>query len=466
MISTVARSPAAARSDQGTGALTAVMLTVAWGGFSFGAVYQWAYWPLAFGAAGCGLLCVATGRRALRASRRLLIALASIAAAMIVQLIPLPARMLDQISPRATGLIAEIDVAFAAGARAAHPLSIAPDATLLALTLFVAFVILLIGLLRLITADAARRLAVSVAALGFLMALVGIVQKPLFAGKIYGIWEPMMDGSVFGPFVNKNHFAGWMLMALPVAIGLLCAGIAESLAAVRPGWRDRILWAASPSANRSVLLAAGIAVMTLSLMMTMSRSGMIALVIALTVMAANACRRSALRMQAFGLAAVVLLLVTAAGWVGIDTIASRFASGDTGTVSGRLPIWKDSLAIARDFPLAGTGLNTFGIATLLYPTSLSHTHLREAHNDYLQILVEGGLLVAVPVAVALALFVVTVARRLRSSAGSSRWIRLGAATSLIAIALQSLVEFSLQMPGNAALFTVVSALALHHGDES
>jgi O-antigen ligase len=89
-------------------------------------------------------------------------------------------------------------------------------------------------------------------------------------------------------------------------------------------------------------------------------------------------------------------------------------------------------------------------------------HLREAHNDYLQLYAEGGLLLGIPIAGALAAFAVAVRRQFRTSSGSSYWIRLGAVMGLVAIAVQTTVDFSLQMPGNAALCAVLCGIALHH----
>src|SRR6185503_18460439 len=118
--------------------------------------------------------------------------------------------------------------------------------------------------------------------------------------------------------------------------------------------------------------------------------------------------------------------------------------------------------IVHDFWLTGTGLNTYGVATPFYQTSMPEFHLREAHNDYLQLAAEGGLLLGIPIAGAILAFAVDVRRQFRASSGSSYWIRLGAVMGLVAIAVQTTVEFSLQMPGNAVLFAVLCGIALHH----
>jgi len=108
----------------------------------------------------------------------------------------------------------------------------------------------------------------------------------------------------------------------------------------------------------------------------------------------------------------------------------------------------------------GTGLNTFGTATLFYQTADLARHYVQAHNDYLQLLSDGGLLISLPVAILLAVFVGRVASRFReSSSDADYWIRIGAVTGILSIACQEAVDFSLQMPGNAVLFVILVVLA-------
>jgi O-antigen ligase len=99
---------------------------------------------------------------------------------------------------------------------------------------------------------------------------------------------------------------------------------------------------------------------------------------------------------------------------------------------------------------------------VLYQSSDFGAHYQEAHNDYLQLMAEGGFLVGVPIAITIAVFIRAVLQRFRCDRDDPElyWVRVGAVTGLLAIALQSLVEFSLQMPGIAALFVVVAAIAL------
>jgi O-antigen ligase len=97
----------------------------------------------------------------------------------------------------------------------------------------------------------------------------------------------------------------------------------------------------------------------------------------------------------------------------------------------------------------------------VYQTASNELMVLEAHNDYLQLAAEGGLLVGVPIVLTLVLFGDAIRRRFSSGEDDpvTSWIRFGAATALAAIALQSVVEFSLQMPGNAVLFSLFLAIA-------
>ncbi|MBI4519635.1 MAG: hypothetical protein HY701_02265 [Gemmatimonadetes bacterium] len=108
-------------------------------------------------------------------------------------------------------------------------------------------------------------------------------------------------------------------------------------------------------------------------------------------------------------------------------------------------------------------MNTYGIAMLHYQPVPGGELYIEAHNDYLQLAAEGGLLLGVPILLAAVLFVREVWRRFREAADDSRtyWLRAGAVTGLCAIAFQELFDFTLQMPGAAALFVVLVAIAIH-----
>ena len=447
----------------------AALCVVAWGALAFGCVYPWAYWPLAAAAAAAGTAgLIVGGFHSASVSRAFIWALIAVGAAILVQLIPLPVAALAALSPRSVHLLNDLDPSFAAGLVPWHALSVWPKDTGIALALFASLSLLLVGLSALFSAAGSRRFVEALTIFGVVLALVGIVQKPLFTGAIYGFWQLELGRQPFGPFVNRNHFAGWMVMALPLTLALLVAGIARSMSKIKPGLRHKVLWLSSPEANRLMLIGVAAGVMALALMLTMSRSGIAAFVVSILITGWFVVRTLDDRSRRIGAVACLVLLLTAVVlWTGPTVIASRFASGDWGEFNNRRGAWADAWSVAQDFPLAGTGVNTYWAASLFYQRHELASFFAQAHNDYLQVVAEGGLLLAIPALICLVLFVRDLRNAMRDQRGSTEWwLRAGAVTSLVAIAIQESVEFSLQMPGNAALFAVVCALALQRAPAS
>jgi O-antigen ligase len=315
------------------------------------------------------------------------------------------------------------------------------------------------------------RIVRSIAALGVLIAVIGIVTlwSTSVTGKVYGFWQPQSAAMPFGPFVNRNHYAGWMLMSIPLGVGYFIALLVPHVGMGARSWRDRLMWLSTPSANGVFLVGAALTVMTLSVMMSLSRSGIACLALGLLGLASFASRKLLARSRrALAVLSLSLVATGCVGWVGADKIGGRFAEFGAEGLGGRANAWRDASAIARDFPIAGTGLDTFGAAMLVYQTTHLEELYAEAHNDYLQVAAEGGLLVGLPAIALMLLTAREVRRRFREQRDSVTlyWIRAGAVTGLLTIALQEISEFSLQMPGNAALFCILAAIALHRPSRS
>ena len=458
-----------------------ILLTLAWGAFAFGAVYPWAYTPILWASAAIGAfgLIAPAARPRPPINWRLACGLALVAVAAIVQLVPLAPLTIASLSPATDRFLRQYDLAYALGtappaglaagaASYSHPLSIDPAGTWLGLACLAAFGLLLLGTARGLGRRSVRTLAGGLAVIGLLLAMIGIIQTGLWggsgaSGKIYGFWTPIFGTSPFGPFVNHNHFAGWMLLALPVTIGWFCALVARGMRGVKPAFRDRVVWFSSRAASQVILVGLAMLVMGLSLVLTLSRSGITCFSAALAISAWFVVRRQSVRSRRHAILAYLVVLATLSlGWAGLDAVVQRFAQAGA-DLSGRVAAWADTWRIAREFPWTGTGLNTYGTAMLLYQTADVSGHLMEAHNDYVQVAAEGGVLLGVPALVALGLLAREIRRRFRERQDdqTTYWVRVGATTGLVAIALQEIVEFSLQIPGIAALFAVVAAIAVH-----
>ena len=447
-------------------ALTAT--TITWGTFAFGAVYPWAFWPLAvlaFAAGLAGLVAAFPERKEVTTpiSKGLAWSMVALVSATLVQLIPVSPKILRAFNPHGVELLRQWDLAFAHDS-GSHALSMAPAATWVAVVLLVSFSVLLVGTANVASITGPRRLIGTLTVIGIVMALVGIIQKPLSTLRIYGFWTPQEGGNPFGPFVNPNHFAAWTLMVLPLALGYVCSVVARTGRGAPGAWRNRIVWLATRDANRLILAAMGIVIMGLALVLTLSRSGISALAVALFVMAWTAVRNQQGRARKLFTAGYFVLLATMlVGWVGADLVLNRFRQADWGSLNGRRHLWVDASDTFLRHWLTGTGLNTYQFAQLFYQTrNIAVSYESSAHNDYLQIAAEGGLLLIIPATICIAVVIREIHQRLQEDESSSAyWVRTGAVTALVAVMLQETVDFSLQIPGNAALFAVVCGLALH-----
>ena len=191
-----------------------VTLLLAWGVLSFGAVHPWAYGPLAVGIPVCALW---TARWTVAPPQRtILVVLGLLIIACGVQLLSLPRETLAQLSPGSAQFLNTVNMAYASGVVDRHPLSINPGQTMRGLTfiLFGAVWATTCAGFAQRTTGFPRALTRNLVVLGVAIGTIGLAQKATFNGKLLWFWEPMFYATNgFGPFVNRNHFAGWMLLA-------------------------------------------------------------------------------------------------------------------------------------------------------------------------------------------------------------------------------------------------------------
>ena len=452
---------------------TSMVLAVAWSALSFGAVYPWGYWPLIVVCSGVGVLSLSVRPKSVPALGRVSLALGAFAALIALQLVPLSAATLARWSPVRDAFLKQADVLYALTTPAArHPLSIDPSGTRLALVFLISFTFASVGIARLTSVAGAASLVRGVIAFGLLLALFATVQDLRLTNRtgefhtvyIYGFWRDPYVNKPFGPFINKNNYAGWMLMALPLGLGYLGALITRLNRSVRRDWRSLLLGISSPDGAEAGLVSLAVFAMAVSLVLSLSRSGMIAMAvgtIGLAVFAPITPGASRQRLMRSGAAALLLLAVTA--WVGAATISDRFRDRADASMAGRLLAWQSAVSMVRDFPLVGVGANAFPSAMVTYQIADRTNFWEEAHNDYLQIAAETGLPGALLALVVIFVFATEVKRRFHEESVSrgSMWIRIGAVAGLCTIGVQEVVEFSLQIPANAALFAVLVGIALH-----
>lgn len=445
----------------------ATLGVLAWGALAFGAEYTWAYLPLIVFASVAGILGLRVPASP-KFPRPLLFAMLLIAGVTIGQLLPqqtTPAQPTEG-AVDYDRLRAEVTQQVLLTVSVRRSLSIARDRTELALASLVSLLLLLTGATKAFGSKGARSVARSVIALGVAVAFVGIIQASFQSKELFGFWRPPKDTIPFAPFVNENHFAGWMVMAMSLALGSLSGSVSVATRQVRSGWRDRVLWLSSSAASEAILTGAGVVIMALAMVLTLSRGGLVGLATAILVSVLwVARRRSTGAGRVAGGVVLVLGFFVVSSWGGVERTLAQF-EGSGIDWGGRRTIWLDTWRIIQDHPWTGTGLNTFGVAMLRYQSGSLAERVIEAHNDYLQLAAEGGLLLGVPILITIALLIREVWRRFKEGADDERtyWLRAGAVTGLCSIAVMEMFDFTLQMPGATVLFVVLVAIAIHQPD--
>ncbi|HEU4937859.1 MAG TPA: O-antigen ligase family protein [Vicinamibacterales bacterium] len=376
----------------------------------------------------------------------------------VIPTIPLPAAVANLLSPRAA--IVRQELALTSSATAWTPLSIDEASTLWASVVVVGTIAVFFAARTIVRSGGLRQTVRGISALGFLFSILALAQAATAGRLIYWRFPTEYEGPLpFGPFVNRNHFATWIIMAAPVCFGYFIArssGRDESNDQL-VSKRTRL---AKMADGRMVWLAGAGAMMLAALLASMSRSGILALTGAVGWFAVAHRRRSAVRRVGWIVAVVVLIVGFALARADIPALAERFSQAGTG-VRDRVKIWRDTVPVVKDFWLVGTGAGTYRSAMLVYQRADRNVQFNQGHNHYLQAAAEGGTVLVSLLAALLTMLVQATRRQLAVDSSGAYWIRAGAACGLLAVALQSLWETGLVMPANAALAAVLAAIAAY-----
>ena len=293
---------------------------------------------------------------------------------------------------------------------------------------------------------------------GGLLGLFTILQFVSGTHRIYGIVDTPRD-ALFGPYVNRDHYAGLMEMLIPVAI--------LSVA----GRRTRGSWGAKALCVFAVTLTVA------SLLLSGSRAGLLALsaeiAVAAIVLRGTVAQTKGGRRLALSAAGVLAAGVILFAYLDPGGIARRL--GSVADVNAARAEWDgrrklmafDTLRMWRDHPGLGVGMGAFEIAYPHYQSFPSDDWIDHAHNDYIEALAETGLVGALLILWALALFLREAFRDWeQSSRPQASWIRLAAAIGCFGILVHSLWDFNLHIPANAAWFAVLAGITTTSPDSS
>lgn len=302
-----------------------------------------------------------------------------------------------------------------------------------------------------------RKTVVTIIIFGSLMAFFGILQRLAQPDAIYGL-RPTPQAIPFGPFVNQHHFAAFMEMTGGLTLGLLFGGGVK---------KDRL-----------PLLAIAAVIMSLAVVFTGSRGGFLSYAGVLVFAAAisllfrrkdrsqtSADERTNHVRRDLGLVAVslfaIVIVIGLIGFLGAGEGLLRGISGDANVdpTSGRSHFWSVALQIFWDNPILGAGLDAFGAAFSKYDTWNGIFRVEQAHNDYLQILADAGILGFACVAVFIALLARQgLAALTRSSDKFFRSAVIGSLAGCFGILIHSFFDFPLRTTSNGLFFLLLIAI--------
>lgn len=307
------------------------------------------------------------------------------------------------------------------------------------------------GMLAFVTTQTLRRAsqlrAVSwaVCSYGGIVAFLSLLQGLSQNGKLFWIWALDENRLIYGPYVNHNHYAGLMELLTPFPLVLALSRFTH---------------------HNQKVVATGIgALMAGTIFLSGSRGGMIAFAVQMLALAALLVKRSEKNWkQPVLLIAAVVVVIALLFWIGGNELTRRVASIQTETrqeLSGgtRLTIDRDSLHMWTKRPVLGWGLGAFPEVYPQFRSFYTSFFVNQAHNDYLQLLVETGL---AGFAIA-GWFLFLMTRRAISKL--KNWtetpngvLTAGCVLGCVGILVHSFLDFNLQIPANAALFYVLCAI--------
>lgn len=285
--------------------------------------------------------------------------------------------------------------------------------------------------------DRLRQFTLFLAIFGFALAVFAMLQHFTSPDKLYWVRTPSQGGSIFGPFVNRNHYAGLMEMIIPFAVvGFLV-----------PYTRKEV----------RILMLFAAALTTASVVLSLSRGGAMAVMLQMVFLACFLTFRAGNKRAAMGVAALSVPLVALVAWLGTSRLVERYSNLEDWM---RLGIVRDTLRMFADNPISGTGLGTFPTVYPQFRSFATDLFVNQAHNDLLQLMVEMGL----PGLVLVLWFLVLVYRQGLSKAQG--WVTswrgaasLAALTGITGILIHSLYDFNLRIPSNALFFCILCGLA-------
>jgi len=287
---------------------------------------------------------------------------------------------------------------------------------------------------------------------GAALALIAIIQDLTWDNKIY--WLRESPYKALGPFVNKDHGAGYFELPFGLALGMLLGGAVRN--------------------DRKIIFALFVLVTGTAIVISRSRGGVVSLagavVIAVVLSSLKETRKqipgyasgsSRLRVlkAAVGVVVLVVGIFGAALWINKDALGYSLTTlSDQQTyqnLGSRGEIWRATLEMSKQNPVAGLGFGAYGVSFPRFSRLKGNLVTDYAHNDYLQILADTGIIGSLIVLTGLIIFATRNYRTFRKARGYIGGVHFGAIVGISAILIHSLFDFNLQIYSTGLTFMVL-----------
>lgn len=284
---------------------------------------------------------------------------------------------------------------------------------------------------------------------GFIFAFFAILQSVLSPNKIYGIYESRF-ASPFGSFVNRHNFAAYMEMTLSLPLGLLfVGGIAK---------------------DKRLLYFTAIALMGAALLLSGSRGGLIAFLAEIIFLIFLTTETKSYNQIALKVVLSLVLIGAVIGgsiFVGGDSSLTRLAetANSENFTTDRSQIWLISVQIIKNYPIFGAGIGGFGVAFTQFDTGSGMQRAEQAHNDYLQVLTDAGIVGLIIGVFFLFQLFKTGWKNTKTENIFRRGVVVGAFSGCFAILVHSVFDFVLHTTAISVLFLTLVSLVVSGGTD-
>jgi putative inorganic carbon (hco3(-)) transporter len=375
-----------------------------------------------------------------------------------VQFISLPAELIGFLSPNIAAIYQNSGPW---GELTSYPLSVTPYASRVEWIKGVSY--LLIFIMTILLVESRNRLRV----LGWVMVFSAAIQA--FIGFIF-LFSDSLVGQIFssphsppgvasGTFINRNHFANFLVMNLAVGTGMIIAGVRDeyhkiSVKALVSSFLKLFFSYKAPLRILLVIIVIGV-------ILSRSRMGNTSLFLSLSIAGMFAMYSFKVKRQTMALLLLSFLIIDLffiGKWVGFDKVIQRIEQTQL-TETMRLPIVKDSLEMVNDHWLFGAGMGSFSTLFPRYKSIAVPAKFSHADNDYIEILSETGIigLLFLGVPVLLSLYM-AIKVHLSTKDQLFRGFSFASIMGIIAMLIHAITDFNLHIPANAAIFMILLAI--------